>query len=443
MAVVEAASDTRTTPESLPVGNEWIPGPPPDAPARSAAVLPYALGVAALVLTYWCVDIVWPALPGLRDDLALSATGAGLFSACFFGGRLLANAPAALLVERIGAVRTGAGGGALLVAGSALAAAATGAPMLFAARALQGTGVSLLVTAALLSVVRARPGRGAAMTVFNLAAGIGGAGGLITGGLLTEAGGWRWVFWLSSGLAGAVVAAAVLSNRGAAPSANPSTAPAADHEPAPRSPRGHGRRADALPFLANLLVFVNYSVFVVSLPLYAAERFDASAGRIATLLLALNLIHLGGAWPAGRAIRRWGSARSLAVGYGVTALGLGSVLAAPSQPWLIAPLALYALGQVAGSSAAGDLILRGSGSGSSGAGGGRAVGRVRFSSDIGLAGGPATVGVLADVAGVRATFVVLAAITALAAIALARPRRSRAAGHGILDPDANGAPGAR
>jgi len=437
VAVAEKTSGTRTAQERVPSSMGVAPSLGPDVPARKEApVLPYALGVAALVLTYWCVDIVWPALPGLRDDLALSGTGAGMFSALFFGGRLLANAPAALLVERIGAVRTGASGGVLLAVGSALAATAGGAPMLFAARALQGAGVSLLVTAALLSVVRARPERGAAMTTFNLAAGVGGAGGLISGGVLAEAGGWRWVFWLSVGLAGAVVLAAVRSRHASASPARVTPAPA-NPEPVAAHAAPGGRFAAATPFVANLVVFVNYSVFVVSLPLYAAERFDASAGRIATLLLALNLIHLGGAWPAGRAIRRWGSDRALVAGYGVTALGLAGVLGAPSLPWLVAPLACYALGQVTGSTAAGDLILR------SGASGGSAVGQVRFSSDIGLVAGPAAVGVLADLAGVRATFVVLAAATAVAAIALARPHRPRVTGRGILDPDGIGSPDAR
>jgi hypothetical protein len=73
-------------------------------------------------------------------------------------------------------------------------------------------------------------------------------------------------------------------------------------------------------------------------------------------------------------------------------------------------MALYAVGQVAGNSSAGDLILR------LGGGGGRAVGAVRLSSDIGLVAGPAAVGVLADVAGVTAPFTVLG-VVALAALA--------------------------
>jgi hypothetical protein len=97
------------------------------------------------------------------------------------------------------------------------------------------------------------------------------------------------------------------------------------------------------------------------------------------------------------------------VGFGAGSVGLLLAPLAPSAIWLVIPMMLYAVGQVAGNSSAGDLILR------LGGGGGRAVGAVRLSSDIGLVAGPAAVGALADAAGVEAPFVVLG-ITALAAM---------------------------
>jgi MFS family permease len=155
---------------------------------------------------------------------------------------------------------------------------------------------------------------------------------------------------------------------------------------------------------ANLLVFVNYSIWVVSLPLLGAEKFGFDAGQVGMMLLFVNLIHLGSAVPIGGMIRRAGAARALAFGFGLGGVGLLLVPLAPSAPWLLVPMALYAVGQVAGNSSAGDLILR------LGGGGGRAVGAVRLSSDIGLAAGPAAVGVLADAAGVAAPFTVLGVV---------------------------------
>ncbi|HEU5432859.1 MAG TPA: hypothetical protein VFU81_14425, partial [Thermomicrobiales bacterium] len=69
-------------------------------------------------------------------------------------------------------------------------------------------------------------------------------------------------------------------------------------------------------------------------------------------------------------------------------------------------------------SAAGDLILR------LGGGGGRAVGMVRLSSDMGMVVGPAAAGWLADAAGYGAPFVALAGMSVGAAV-LALTLRAR------------------
>ena len=383
--------------------------PRPSA-SRPRLALPLPLALVTLALTYWCVDIVSPALPAVQRSLALSGTGAGLVFAVFFGGRLITNLPAAFLVDRAGPRWTAAAGGGLLLAGSFLAAMAATQALLLPARALQGTGVALLATAGLLSTLRALPGGGAAMTAFNVAAGVGGSAGLISGGWLTEAVGWRAVFWLSCGLGGLILAGALLARA----STSAASRPGDDRRSAgpPDEPAAlPNRRALLGALLANLLVYGNYSVWVVSLSLYATERFDADAGRIGTLLLVINAVHLLAAVPAGRIIRRAGAARALAAGFGLSAVGLALVLAAPGQGWLLGPMTLYAIGQVAGNSAAGDLVLR------LGGGGGRAVGLVRLTSDVGLVVGPAAVGVLADVAGVAAPFPVLALLTGGAGLA--------------------------
>ena len=400
-----------------PAASSQSPTAVPSRPPRPS--LSPLLAVAALGLTYWCVDIVAPALPEIRRSLALSGAGAGLVFAAFFGGRLVTNLPAAFLVDRVGPRWTAAGGGVLLLAGSLLAAVSSTETVLLPARVLQGTGVALLATAGLLSVLRAMPAGGSAMTAFNVAAGIGGSLGLVSGGWLTDAAGWRAIFWLSALIGGVILVGALAARTRAASAAANSPAPDSDPADGPVPPR---RRALLGALLANLLVYGNYSVWVVSLSLYATERFDADAARIGTLLLVINAVHLLAAVPAGRVIRRVGAARALAGGFALTAVGLALVLLAPGQGWLLAPMALYAVGQVTSNSAAGDLLLR------LGGGGGRAVGFVRLTSDIGLVVGPAAVGVLADAAGVAAPFPVLAALTGAAAVATwrgtARPRRA-------------------
>lgn len=408
------ATGERSTAEGVPSPPVVHAAPERPGPGRHAA-LPLPLALLTLGLTYWCVDIVAPALPQIRDALALSGTGAGLVFALFFAGRLVTTLPASLLIDRIGARRIAAIGGGGLLIGSTLAALSGGAGTLLAARVLQGVGVAFLSTAGLLSVLRALPGGGAAMTAFNVAVGLGGSAGLLSSGWLTETVGWRAIFWLSAVLGGALLVGTRLG-RAASP-LPPDESTAGGDAPAGSIP-SPSRAALGGALLANLLVYGNYSVWVVSLSLYATERFGADAGAIGALLLTINVVHLSAAVPAGRVIRRAGARRSLAAGYALTAVGLACVLAAPSVGWLALPMAFYAVGQVAANSAAGDLVLR------LGGGGGRAVGVLRLSSDVGLVAGPAAVGVLVDVAGVAAPFPVLAGLTALGALAAALGSRS-------------------
>jgi MFS family permease len=371
----------------------------------SSSALPQRISLAILFFAYWCVDIVSPALPAIQESLALSATGAGLVFSVFFAGRLITNLPAAWLVERVGPKWTAVAGSAALLLGSGLAAIAVSQATLLPARGIQGVGVALLATAGLLSVLRALPGGGAAMTAFNLSTGGGGSAGLLTGGYLTAQFGWRAVFWLSTVVSGVLLTGSLLARVHAAVVR---TGRASREEAG--IPMRASRPGEAAAVAANLLVFVNYSIWVVSLPLLGAEKFGFDAGQVGMMLLFVNVVHLASAVPIGRIIRRAGAARALAIGFGVGGAGLLLVPFAPSAPWLLAPMALYAVGQVAGNSSAGDLILR------LGGGGGRAVGAVRLSSDVGLVAGPAAVGALADTAGVAAPFAVLGAV-ALAATA--------------------------
>ena len=248
--------------------------------SRGAGLLPFPLAVVTFVLTYWCVDITSPALTEIQDDLDLSDTVAGLIFSVFFAGRLVANFPAAFLADRVGARTTAGMGGIILLAGSILAASAPNEYVLLPARALQGAGVSLLVLAALLSTLRARPGDGAAMTIFNVGAGVGGAFGLVSGGLLAENAGWRSVYWLCAGLAAVLTATAVATRtRGAGAPCPGSRVGVSGPAPHPVTvPSPTPRRMLAAALAANLLVYGNYSIFVVGLPLYADERVRGLLG---------------------------------------------------------------------------------------------------------------------------------------------------------------------
>jgi MFS family permease len=149
---------------------------------------------------------------------------------------------------------------------------------------------------------------------------------------------------------------------------------------------------------------------VVALALFATAKFDAGPGELGILLLTVNVLHLVSALPAGWLIRRVGSSRTMVIAFLCAAVGMVFVVLAPTLALLTPAMALVAAGQMAGNSATGDLVLR------LGGGGGRAVGLVRLTSDIGLVVGPVMVGVLADMAGVQAPFLVLAGLTLVGAV---------------------------
>ena len=383
-------------------------------------MLPLPLTLIILALTYWCVDIVSPMLPVIQSDLMLSGAGAGLVMSVFFFGRLLTNFPAAVLIDRIGPRGCAVLGSFLLALGSAGAALAPGELVLLVMRGLQGAGVALLATAGLLSVLRAWPAGGAAMTAFNVSAGIGGGLGLLSGGLVTAEVGWRGVFWLCCGLAVVMLAGTLIVQTVQGRRRSRAQAVVAPEALPAGLVLSRGLIASTL---ANLLVYVNYGIWVVALALLATQRFGVGPAELGTMLLAVNIIHVLTAVPVGTAIRRAGAPRALAVGYGICAAGLVLILVAPSFLWLFPPMTLYAIGQITSNSAAGDLVLR------LGGGGGRAVGLVRLTNDVGLVVGPVMIGFLADVAGIEAPFFVLAAVTAIGAattwwIAWRGPRRS-------------------
>jgi len=347
-----------------------------------------------LFLTYLCVDVVSPALPAIQDDLAMTATGAGLVFAAFFAGRLVSNLPAAWVVERSGPRITAAIGAALLLFGSLISALAPSEGLLLPARVIQGIGVAFLATAGLLSVLRARPGAGSAMTAFNVCAGVGGSVGIFAGGFLTTNLGWRYVFWLSAAAAfvllGSLVAARSI---GVAPRKT-ATSPIGDNDS--KKPRFSTRVYTAI--LANFMVYVSYAIWVVSLALLAADKFRFDAEQIGFLLLFVNTVHLLAAIPIGGVIRKIGAPLTLGLGFSISGIGLVLAPFAPSPLLIAIPLMMYSIGQVAGNSAAGDLILR------TGGEGGKAVGAVRLSSDLGMVVGPAFTGLLTDFAGVEAPF---------------------------------------
>ena len=190
-----------------------VADPSVSAPARPGALPPrgmLAILCAAQFVLILDVAVVNVALVPIARDLAADPEElqlvASVYAATFGGGLLLGGRIAD------GGRRRGAFLAGLLVfaVASALCGLAWSEPALIAGRALQGLGAALASPAALsLLTTTFREGaqRDRALGVWASVAAAGGAAGLLLGGLLTDAFGWRTVFAVNIPIIAVVVVA--------------------------------------------------------------------------------------------------------------------------------------------------------------------------------------------------------------------------------------------
>ena len=175
--------------------------------ARVASSLSSRRGIAILLLLSLVqfmdvldASILNIALPSIKNDLGFSQQGLQWVVSGYiltYGGFLLLGSRMADLLGRRLMLVTGL----VVFAGSSLAGglAHTGA-MLIGARFAQGLGAAMLSPAALstlTSTFRSARDRNTALGVWAAVSGIGGAAGVLFGGLLTEGPGWRWVLFVN------------------------------------------------------------------------------------------------------------------------------------------------------------------------------------------------------------------------------------------------------
>src|SRR2546421_7626776 len=140
------------------------------------------------------------ALPSIRRDLGFSQQSLQWvingYILTYGGFLLLGGRVADLLGRRLMLVT-----GLLVFAGSSLTGGlAHSESLLIGARFVQGVGAAMLSPAALstlTSTFRSTRDRNTALGVWAAVSGIGGAVGLLFGGLLTEGPGWRWVLFIN------------------------------------------------------------------------------------------------------------------------------------------------------------------------------------------------------------------------------------------------------
>ncbi|MGW3148754.1 MFS transporter [Streptomyces sp. NPDC001177] len=176
---------------------ESTPGSEATDPRRWWGLVVIALAQLMVVLDATIVNI---ALPSAQRDLNMSDGNRQWVITAYtlaFGGLLLLGGR---IADRVGRKRTFVIGLIGFAAASALGGAATGAGMLFGARALQGAFAAVLAPSALSLVTTTFTDpreRGRAFGIYGALAGSGSAIGLIVGGLLTEYLNWRWCLYVN------------------------------------------------------------------------------------------------------------------------------------------------------------------------------------------------------------------------------------------------------
>jgi len=159
-----------------------------------------AVTVAAQFMVILDVSVVNVALPAIQDDLHFSQEGLQWVITAYailFGGFLLLGGRLADLLGRRRMFMAGVG---LFTLASLLSGLASSEAELILTRALQGLGGALLAPAALSIVVttfREGHDRNVALAVWGAISGVGGAVGVLLGGVLTSYLSWSWIFFVN------------------------------------------------------------------------------------------------------------------------------------------------------------------------------------------------------------------------------------------------------
>jgi EmrB/QacA subfamily drug resistance transporter len=168
-----------------------------------------AVTAAAQFMVILDVSVVNVALPAIKDDLHFSQEGLQWVITAYailIGGVLLLGGRLADLLGRRRVFMTGVG---LFTLASLLSGLASSEGELIVTRALQGLGGALLAPAALSIVVttfREGHDRNVALAIWGAISGVGGAVGVLLGGVLTSYLTWSWIFYVNLPVGVAVLA---------------------------------------------------------------------------------------------------------------------------------------------------------------------------------------------------------------------------------------------
>ncbi|MGH7400696.1 MAG: MFS transporter, partial [Candidatus Rokuibacteriota bacterium] len=334
-------------------------------------------------------------------SFGVTQSAIGVAIAVYGLARFLIAVPAGQLADRLGRRPALAAGGLLSALGNVLCALAPTYPAFVGARFVAGAGAALVLTTGLIVIadISTPANRGRLMSVYQgvfiFAVGV----GPFPGGLLATHWGLAAPFLAyaaTSLLATAVAWLAISETRAIRRADEPA--------PPPVPYRAQLRLLTAHPgfLLVSLIAFVNAvartgALFTV-IPVLARDRLALDPDRIGVGLALASVVGLALAYPAGALVDRHGRKIIIVPSTILSGLSLTLFLLAPTYGWFLAGCAAWSVAMGVSGAAPAAYAADTAPPGMNAA----ALGSYRMLADLGYVVGPIALGLVADLAGADA-----------------------------------------
>ena len=399
-----------------------------DLPRRIERLSPAGLAPEGRLALIWvCLLIavnqlgfgaIVPAIPLYAQSFGVSTTAIGLAIGVYGLARFVVNVPAGRFADRRGRKQLLIVGTIATIAGNALCALAPSYPIFLLGRFVSGAGAASVLTGGqtIVADISTIENRGRLMAlyqgVFLFAVGL----GPLPGGWLATHVGLAAPFAANAILSVATLAVAALG----IPETRGLRAQLGDRRPA----MSFGQQIGLLRSIPGfaLVGFVSFTVFFARtgalfnvVPLIAKERIGLEADRIGLALGLVSIVGLALAYPSGMLVDRWGRKAVIVPATLLTAAAMPLFAVVTTWPAFLAASLVWAsatgIGGAAPAAYAADSAPREATA--------TALGTYRAVADLGYVVGPLLLGAIADLAGAGAALLFAAFLAASAALAFA------------------------
>ena len=384
---------------------------------RGAAPLPPGFGTiwASVAVDLIGFGIVLPILPIYAERFHATSLQAALLLTAFSAAGFVFSPLLGRLSDRIGRRPVILLSLAGTAAGSLMTGLAGGLPLLFVGRIVDGaSGASVSVAQAAAADLSSPDDRSRLFGLLGAAFGVGFVAGPAIGAL-GALGGARVPFYLAAGLAAVNTVVAWFR----LPETRPPGAPMPDRAgPRWRDPAVVSAAPLLLVAFAAMMAF---SGFEATFSLFGQRHLGLGIGSSAAVFTGVGIVVVGVQGGLVHAVvRRFGEMRTLGSGLALNAVGLGVL--APARSWAVAAPALLLLtaGQGLVQTTMASALAGRAGPGQRG----RVLGAQQSVSALARIAGPAAGGALLGARGSGATYVLGAALTGVALLALFRNMNS-------------------